>query len=496
MSCQLQPSQRRHFGGARTCLLLGVMVGISAGGLGAQDQKIVGEPDSGVASERGSLSDSVGVSLDAPLETQPSGDAVSLDVSTATPETETREDETSGTWRWNTYWQEGLYFSLERDVQEWRWGFLIQKERTERFAGKIGVRFEVDAAAFAPSGNLDFIDSNVLLRRFRFYSSGEFPVFLPVHYKFEIGLVEDDFQLRNIYFWIKDIPWFGTLKFGHFKTPMSLAGYGSSRDSVGMESSAVVDAFKPGLKLGIQTGRAGQADRFSWATGLFVDGDDQERGDASESGGRAIGRMTGLPWFSDEEGEAVRLSHLGASINYTFSNLDTIRYRSRPESFVAPFLVDTGDLGNARSALISGLEFANVHGPVSLQAEYMFSNVESPDGIRARFDGGYLMGSWFLTGESRPYRRDIGVFDRLTPRREFSLLRGGLGAIELFGRFTYIDLIDGPVDGGRMSVLSSGINWYWSRTMKLRFNYNYADVDGGATPGSTHIFQTRLQLAF
>jgi phosphate-selective porin len=36
--------------------------------------------------------------------------------------------------------------------------------------------------------------------------------------------------------------------------------------------------------------------------------------------------------------------------------------------------------------------------------------------------------SWFMTGESRNYKVDKGIFDILVPQKPFSLTTGGLGA--------------------------------------------------------------------
>jgi phosphate-selective porin OprO and OprP len=72
-----------------------------------------------------------------------------------------------------------------------------------------------------------------------------------------------------------------------------------------------------------------------------------------------------------------------------------------------------------------------VRGPLSLQGELFHSIVDSKREGTFNFGGAYVYGSWFVTGESRPYDRTTGVFTRLHPRRELSLRGGGLGALEL-----------------------------------------------------------------
>ncbi len=45
-----------------------------------------------------------------------------------------------------------------------------------------------------------------------------------------------------------------------------------------------------------------------------------------------------------------------------------------------------------------------------------------------------------------------------------SVYQNGIGAWELAGRWSSVDLTDGTVDGGEMDILSAGINWWLSPT--------------------------------
>jgi len=91
---------------------------------------------------------------------------------------------------------------------------------------------------------------------------------------------------------------------------------------------------------------------------------------------RLIGRFTGLLWDVNEEGRTPSFLHLGTSVNYTFSGQGSIQYRSRPESHLAPFLVDTGVI-DSRNAFLFGAEFAWVQGPLSVQSEAIVSHVRT-----------------------------------------------------------------------------------------------------------------------
>jgi phosphate-selective porin OprO/OprP len=86
------------------------------------------------------------------------------------------------------------------------------------------------------------------------------------------------------------------------------------------------------------------------------------------------------------------------------------------------------------------------------------------------FYGWYGYASWFLTGESRPYKN--GVFSRVKPKSVVG--KGGHGAWELAARVSKIDLTDSGVDGGDETDVTLGVNWY--ATPSIRFMLNYVNV--------------------
>jgi len=97
-----------------------------------------------------------------------------------------------------------------------------------------------------------------------------------------------------------------------------------------------------------------------------------------------------------------------------------------------------------------------------------------------------------LTGEARRYSKNRGTIRRIRPKREFRDGSGGLGAFEIAGRYSYIDLDDQDIDGGRLSTITLGLNWYPSYPTRLSFNVVRADR---ASWKPVWIFQMRLQLA-
>ena len=223
----------------------------------------------------------------------------------------------------------------------------------------------------------------------------------------------------------------------------------------------------------------------------------QDFGDATKDYGRAIIRFTGLPLYkaNPEQPNSTRLLHLGLSANLLYSASSSVRYQSRPESHLAPYVVDTGDIA-ADGALVVGAEAAWVNGPFSVQGEYLHSSVRENNGQVPDFHGFYALASWFLTGESRPYDRTEGKFGRVIPKRDFDFGRGGWGAWEITGRYSFVNLDSADIHGGRLSMLMAGVNWYLHSHLKWRFNYGFGHVSGRTPEGNLNIFQTRMEVDF
>jgi Phosphate-selective porin O and P len=66
----------------------------------------------------------------------------------------------------------------------------------------------------------------------------------------------------------------------------------------------------------------------------------------------------------------------------------------------------------------------------------------------------------------------------------------------LSGRYSFLDLSGGPIDGGRMTIISGGLNWYWTSNIRWKFGYGFAHVVDGPSPGNLNIFQGRFQIVF
>jgi phosphate-selective porin OprO/OprP len=171
---------------------------------------------------------------------------------------------------------------------------------------------------------------------------------------------------------------------------------------------------------------------------------------------------------------------MGVAYSFRDAKANSARFRAQPEArFGAatpdvPFFVDTGIIPAQHYQLI-GSEIAAVFGPLSIQAEYVYSPVALAAGGIASFHGWYVLTSLFLTGEHRPYRKDDGTFDRVIPIEDFlpsdANQSRGSGAWEIAMRLSQVDLDDGAIRGGRITNLTAGVNWYLNRHTRVSANY-------------------------
>jgi phosphate-selective porin OprO/OprP len=367
--------------------------------------------------------------------------------------------------------------------------------RTEEpvIAGRFGVKLQVDAAGFVERGGLEHVSDDVDLRRAFLTSSGTFNLVHPVQYNLEFGLLEESFYLDSAWLMVRDVPWLGSVKLGGLDAPLGFDNLVSSRDRIFMEVPAPVQAFVPATSVGIEAVRTHHDGRGTWAFGWFTVGQRRDVGDQSRALARVAARTTWLARDREDGPSADRwpeLVHVGIAGAYTFAGTDHVRYQARPESFLAPIAVDTDDI-ESRSAVVGGFELAARRGPLSFQAEYLQAFV---DRASVTFPGMYVSAAYLLTGEVRPYDREQAVFGQVLPARPLDLRARRFGAFECAARWSWVDLDDGPVTGGRMHLLGAGLNWYWNRWVRWQLGYELAFVDGGTLDGRLHVLQGRFQL--
>jgi len=376
---------------------------------------------------------------------------------------------------------------------------LILRSADSAFQFELGGRLHLDGTWFRPRTHLRLVDryeqppgiareeDGFAVRRAWLYVRGR--VYDDYSFAAEYDFTSSGL-FRDLWIAANNVPYLGTLRVGHFREPFSLEDLMSSNFSTFMER-ALPNALAPGWNLGVLMDNVYLDDRMSLNLGLFREstGTPISR---TRGGYSFTGRVTGLPWY-EEEGR--RLLHLGMS--YSYRNPDgQVRFQQRPETFLASRYVDTGDIPADRVTLF-GAETGLIHGPFSVQGEYIRADVRASRRDNASFDGWYAYASYVLTGEHRRYRKRNPVFQSPTPRRNFGFgEEDGWGAWEVALRFSGIDLDDGRVRGGSMRDVTAGLNWYLNPNMRIMLNYVHGDVKHRLYSGRVQSLQTRFQVNF
>lgn len=283
-----------------------------------------------------------------------------------------------------------------------------------------------------------------------------------------------------------------TVTAGHFKQPYSLEALMSDKDLAFMErslSSSLLAARAPGLMV------SGGGETWSGALSLF--GEQLSTAGTDDEGGGLSARGSWAPLIGDG-----RALHLASSLHWRKPTqnpaaAETWALASKPEINLLPNaerLLNTGNIANASDYTLLSLEAAKAWGPVLAQAEYGWVQLERSKqnaATRLDFQGGYAQVSWALSGELRPYQANRGIFGGIKPKGEV--------AWEAALRLSELDLIDGPVNGGRERNASASLNAYIGPAVKLSLNaVQVLDVDRGpkAMDAKPRALMLRAQFAY
>ena len=367
-----------------------------------------------------------------------------------------------------------------------------------RITGRAGLKLSLDAATFYSNDRDPQVPSGGAVRQFSLYTTGHYGDGVdPTLYSLQFGSIASNFYMSEGWLRWQGIDYVHNVQFGYETVPQTLENIYSFGTLTFMEASSMSLAFSPGNRLGVEAFRTFDNERLRVSGGAYSAGSDPglNGGSVTQTFLYPVVRVTGLPVLADNGKDGVELVHLGMSVGYQFAKGSQFTYRSRPESFIAPYLVDTGEIAADQASLV-GLEAIYMHGPFTLTGEVAATHLKG-ETQSYNFWGGYVSASYFLTGEQRGYNKNTGALvGLLQPKQEFSWKARTWGAWEVAARVSYLDLNDGSVSGGRMGIGMLGVNWYWSRYVRCQLNTGYADVSGGPSPGNLTILQARLQMVF
>ena len=419
--------------------------------------------------------------------------------------------------KFEAYWNNGLFFRSPDKGFSAHVGGTIHYDGAWYTGGEAVQRF--------PNGVGRFSDG-VNARRMRLYMEGSY--YNNIDYKFEVefmngfspngltgpvsgGTVSNSPGPTDAWVTVKEVPFFGNVRIGNQKEWFSLEHLEGYRSLQYMERSYLFDfsqatAFNNGFSPGVSTYRTWVNDRVFTAIGAYKNESDLIGFGLGDGNYAVTGRVAGLPvWMPEEQ----MYWHVGGAMSHRDPVGGQVRVRIRDSVRNAPFplLNLIGDTGNidAKSQTLFNLETAAAYGPLTVSAEYTANLINGahvgtgPDLGTVRYQGFYAQSMIFLTGEHRAWDPKIGAFKRVSPLKNLSLKDGTYGAFEVGARYTYLDLDDKGINGGRLNNATIGTTWYWNPNVRIQTNYDYLYRDGGRNPlakGSIHGFGTRLAMDF
>ena len=277
-----------------------------------------------------------------------------------------------------------------------------------------------------------------------------------------------------------------TLRVGNQKEPINMDRSMTMTQIASHERYGAADAMLPSRNFGATLYGSTDRQRVSWSAGVFnnwLNGGESIGNSATQT----IGRVTWLPYLSDNESEII---HLGFGVRNTNAK-QGLSYGTQPEIGDMPRFVDTGQI-DADSSTLLNWELGWRRGPLWLMAEYTDNRVDAPNVGNPDFIGYHVSGAYSLTGEMRPYKKNRGVFGMLPVAQGVS--QGGHGSMEIAMRYSSVDLSDSLIEGGELDVATIQFNWWLTSSMGLSLNYKRTWTDRFDLDGEMDALVVRVVL--
>ena len=308
-------------------------------------------------------------------------------------------------------------------------------------------------------------------------------------YKVELGYAHGSPTFKDLY--IK----YENKRLGNFYA-------GSKPEPTGLDmmtSSKYIPFFERAMLTNMQNDRNGSGlhyDNFHLLNGrLFLQLALTNNGKAGEGfkdahleiGENFTARIGGLALFNKDKNTLV---HIGAN----FANRPYKDLKFRPENHMGDKYHYVFPSGKNRQTL--GFELTGVYNAFSVQSEYKTLTVTNNISKNYSVGSFYVMGSYFLTGEHRPYKH--GVFGRVKPNTDVE--HGGWGSFELLVRLSQIQFSNdvaaaNPGNSKEVNNLAFGLNWYLTSHVRLMYNYVVTD-DKNKILGNMQGHLLRVQMDF
>lgn len=296
-----------------------------------------------------------------------------------------------------------------------------------------------------------------------------------IHYKIQFELARGTLIYRDVYIKFSSLPIIkGNLTLGSFAEPTGLEKATSGKNITFLERAMLTctqnNRWNSGFlydNFDLLNGNVG----LQLSYGFNGDSQTAFKDKSIDQGHHLVARLTSPIYKKDKY-----LIHLGVNMEMRKRSDTTEDYtlKFRPENHMGNKIsIAFIDLENQNDL---GFEIAAVIGPFSVQAEYekaTYNTINESISI----DSYYGFISYFMTGESRAYKK--GVFGQNKPNKDFSAKNGHFGALELVARYSIFDYSETSSDAfdNKVNNLTAGLNWYLNANTRFMYNYVLTDFN-------------------
>jgi len=333
---------------------------------------------------------------------------------------------------------------------------------------------------------------NVTFRRLRIGVKGDLND--NVFYKYEGEFAGGEAtSYRDALIGFRKLGIFNTVIIGNHKRPYGLDHLNSSRYNVFTERPFIIEALnEDSRRLGFSSNGVSEDQAWNWRYGVWHQNVTQTT-DGFEDDHYQLefaGRLANTAWYDESSGGRgyFHWAAIGSwgQVDGGADADNAADFRTRPEARSDQRWLDTGDILGAEETFRYGLETVLNVGAFQLTAEFLQGNVERDPtvGQDVQFGGGYVQVAYFLTGEHTPWNRKTGTLGRVKPYENFFTVKDnegnrglGLGAWQVAARYSYADLQDEDITGGKGESFTLGLNWWWNQNSRWQFNYLVGEIE-------------------
>ena len=350
-------------------------------------------------------------------------------------------------------------------------GILVFESKEKDYKFWFDTRVQVDFGHyFGAQEWADPIGSGASIRRARFAAKAQIT---PDWYgEIDMELANGSFELKDAvvrYNGLKN--WQFTV--GNMKPDFTMSRNTSSRYLMFMERPMVINAFAPSRHLGVFAKYTNKY-FFGSASVLFQEIEGQETRDYVEANNKDYGMDEGLSYVGKIVVRPVNeADEMGVYSGTRFSTRNTTNISRKK-------YIDTDDIKNTKYSLITTAELAGHYNGLRVEGAWVSDwtymkpevNITKP----YHFQGWYVEGACLLLGGKQSYDSDGAKFNRVRPGRSW-------GDIELVAKYEFLDMNDyqgrgdQAIFGGSAELYGAGLNFYFSKNVKIALNYQYVNND-------------------